>query len=410
MEKPNHYSVLPRWSFSAQKAIAHIYFFFNSIGLKGGLLYTNLLTPFFLIWIIKKKYLHVLIKITALLLPFAFIQYCYGVDLKSLVISNALMVSTITFMLCAYIYFKEYKGIDKLFQQILIVNFILVIIALPFYFLPYSFQKWFWYTNVFTAQNNFTRLALFTFEASYYSMLLIPIVYYFALKLILNLQIVKGKWIWLMLALPMLLSMSFGVIGGTLITAGLMLLLHYQSILKYKTPVLILSIIVVSIFLSALIALLFFPDTLLVKRVFNIFTGADTSTNGRTKESFLIAWEILKIKSKLWGCGLGQSKFLLPEIISKHFPHWGQLSIYRIPNAVAETIAVFGIMGVLLRFGIIFYLFKKTKVYQNYFRLSLFIFVFIYQFTGSFITNIVEYIIWLLAFVNVFPEFDKHKT
>jgi hypothetical protein len=321
-----------------------------------------------------------------------------------------LMVSTVIFLICAYIYLKEYKGIDKLFKQILIVNFMLIIIALPFYFLPYSYQKWFWYTNVFTTQSNFTRLALFTFEASYYALLLIPIVYYFILKLVLNLQIIKGKWVLVMIGLPLLLSMSFGVIGGTLIAAAFMLLLHYPSILKYKTPVLILAIIALGIFLSAIIALLFFSDTLVVKRIFNIFIGTDTSTNGRTKESFLIAWEIVQLKSKWWGCGLGEAKFLLPEIISEKFSHWGKLSVYRIPNAVAETLAIFGIAGIVLRFGLIFYLFKKTKVYSNYFRLSLFIFIFIYQFTGSFITNIVEYIIWLFAFVNVFPEFDKNKT
>jgi hypothetical protein len=35
--------------------------------------------------------------------------------------------------------------------------------------------------------------------------------------------------------------------------------------------------------------------------------------------------------------------------------------------------------------------------------------MFIYQFTGSYIYNIAEYAIWLLAFNNVFEEFDKPK-
>lgn len=52
------------------------------------------------------------------------------------------------------------------------------------------------------------------------------------------------------------------------------------------------------------------------------------------------------------------------------------------------------------------YLFFKTAVYKNYYRLALFIFVFIYQFTGSYITNIVEYVIWILAFSNAFPQFN----
>ncbi|MBC7536218.1 MAG: hypothetical protein H7258_11050, partial [Ferruginibacter sp.] len=55
------------------------------------------------------------------------------------------------------------------------------------------------------------------------------------------------------------------------------------------------------------------------------------------------------------------------------------------------------------------FLFFYTKVWTNYFRLLLFIFIFIYQFTGSFVTNIAEYVIWILAFTNVFVEFDVDK-
>lgn len=36
----------------------------------------------------------------------------------------------------------------------------------------------------------------------------------------------------------------------------------------------------------------------------------------------------------------------------------------------------------------------------------LFIFMFIYQFVGSFATNLAEYVIWILAFTNVFRQFD----
>jgi hypothetical protein len=40
----------------------------------------------------------------------------------------------------------------------------------------------------------------------------------------------------------------------------------------------------------------------------------------------------------------------------------------------------------------------------------LFIFIFVYQFTGSFITNLAEYVIWILAFTNAFPQFDVMHT
>jgi len=54
-------------------------------------------------------------------------------------------------------------------------------------------------------------------------------------------------------------------------------------------------------------------------------------------------------------------------------------------------------------------LFFHTKVWRNYYRLLLFFFVFIYQFTGSFITNVAEYVIWILAFTNIFHQFDVKR-
>jgi hypothetical protein len=80
--------------------------------------------------------------------------------------------------------------------------------------------------------------------------------------------------------------------------------------------------------------------------------------------------------------------------------------IASIPNAAAETLAIFGWAGLILRIGIELFFFFLTKVWTNYYRLLLFLFVFIYQFTGSFITNVAEYVIWILAFTNVFHQFD----
>ena len=80
-------------------------------------------------------------------------------------------------------------------------------------------------------------------------------------------------------------------------------------------------------------------------------------------------------------------------------------TVATIPNAVAETFAVFGWIGVTLRFVVEFFFFCYTKVWTNYYRLWLFLFIFIFQFIGSFMTNIAEYMIWILAFTEVFREF-----
>ena len=52
------------------------------------------------------------------------------------------------------------------------------------------------------------------------------------------------------------------------------------------------------------------------------------------------------------------------------------------------------------------FFFFQTRVWTNYYRLWLFLFMFIFQFAGSFITNVAEYVIWILAFTKVFEQFN----
>jgi hypothetical protein len=397
----------PQIRFSLQKALGHLYFFFNSLGLKGGLLYTNILTPFFVWSLYKHRQLKPLLSWTLLLLAYMCIQFFYGVDLKSFLISGVLFFSTLVFLFSARFYILTYKDLKMVMRQILIVNFFLLLVAIPFYFMEYNYQKWFWYTNVFTGQTNHTRLALFTYEASYYSLLLVPLCYYYWFKLILNIGNVRKEYVLLMTILPLLLSLSFGIIGGTAIAAIVLCFINREVLVKYRLTFQLIGLGFVLCCIIILVFFIFFPNSLVVKRVSNIFSGVDTSTNGRTFESFQIAWLTIQKKSIWFGCGLGQLKHLIPEVIQTHFAHWGKLEVYRIPNAMAETLGIFGIFGFLLRLLLQFYLFFKTKVYCNHYQLALFIFIFIYQFTGSYITNIVEYVIWIFAFTPVFSEFNK---
>jgi hypothetical protein len=155
--------------------------------------------------------------------------------------------------------------------------------------------------------------------------------------------------------------------------------------------------------------LLFFGDSVFVVRIVNVFSGKDISFRGRTFDSFYLGWQIAAQKSIWFGCGFGQVK----EVGTDVFNTFYNTSFYTadnvgIPNAIGDTLATLGMVGVFLRLILEVYFFFKTKVYSNYYRLSLFVFIFIYQFTGSFITNIAEYSIWIIAFhKDIFEEFDK---
>jgi len=213
----------------------------------------------------------------------------------------------------------------------------------------------------------------------------------------------------LIVTLPMFMSLSFGVIGATIITILIMCLVFSHKLFKYKKPFLIMMLSIVTLTITFIVLFYFFPENVFFARLENIVNGKDTSTNGRTKDSFTMAWRIAGMKNLLFGAGLGQIKIMATAVVGKYYNYWGVLPRYDIPNAIGETMAIFGIVGVIIRIGLEIWLFFKTKVFTNYYRLALFIFVFIYQFTGSFITNIVEYVIWIFAFSNVFEQFTIKK-
>jgi len=122
-------------------------------------------------------------------------------------------------------------------------------------------------------------------------------------------------------------------------------------------------------------------------------------------KAVILAKKLLKETNEYWGVGIGQIKLAGADIIRSYYLYYSD-EVVGIPNAAAETLAMFGWVGFLFRLSIEVFLFFYTKVWNNYYRLLLFLFMFIYQFTGSFITNAGEYVIWILAFTNVFKQFD----
>jgi hypothetical protein len=398
---------------SKYSLLAHLYFFFNSVLLPKGLLFTNILSPVFYYNLIRDKRKTYFFQFALFLITYDSIHLYFGVDPQSFIISNGLFISTYFCVVSFYHFVNNYDHLARLFKQIVITNAVFAAIAIPFFFFPKEYQEWFWYVNKLTkGLAEFPRLALFTYEASYYSLLLIPVFYYYILKFIFN-TLVGNKWFILaMVGVPMLMSLSFGVLGATLLTALILFLIFIKRVFVSRRAFYTIISIITLVTTVTVFLLIYFPENALFVRLRNISEGADTSANGRTVDSFTMAWRIIDIKNIYFGAGLGQIKIMVADVVHKYYNYWGKFPRYDIPNAIGETLAIFGVVGVVFRLFLEFWLFFRTRVYTNYYRLALFIFVFIYQFTGSFITNIVEYVIWILAFSNVFEQFNitKRKT
>jgi hypothetical protein len=379
--------------------------FFNSFLLPEGLLFTTLLTPFFFINLLRgegiKIYFGFLLAnciIMAIQLPT--VEYLREY-LKSFVLLQTVAVFTIN----AFYGIRKENDLAGVFKVLATVNMVLLGISLIALAIP-VLRPWLWYRmSMSEGLPVIPRLKMLTYEASYYSLIIAPVFLYYFLKK----SLLSGKTgiLLITLTLSMLMSLSFGVLIALIF--GLVIVFTFNSnelIRRVNLNYISAGIVIVVLFFA--VCYWAFPHNIVFDRARNILAGKDTSARGRTTESFILAWNIAKMKSVYFGIGLGQLKMIGRDFIIQFYHYDIIPAATRIPNAVAETINIFGLVGLVLRFGTIVWLFWRTRVWENYYRLTLFIFIFIYQFTGSFLFNVAEYVVWILAFSrHLFPSFDR---
>ncbi|HVK47890.1 MAG TPA: O-antigen ligase family protein [Pseudobacter sp.] len=386
--------------------IVLLYFFANSFLLPHGLLYTTLLTPIGLLWLARYPSFRHLVWFFPVAGAFAVVHYLQGVNLKYYFTSLTLIFTVYVFIICCYQFLRNCHTLRSLYKQVLLINFLLVIVAAATLPIP-SVSEYFWYRNELTLLYNIRRLKLLSYEASYYSLLLVPVAMYYYLKLIF-LRLPDPVTTALLVSIPLLLSFSFGILLGLIIAILLIMLLGIRRLINSRQFKYIFAVLAILVMAFAVL-MLFFPDNVVGERLARVFSGEDTSFRGRTTDSYFLSWKIAEMKSIWFGAGPGQTKELGLDLFRRfyHFPALPASEV-RIPNATADTLASYGILGLIIRFGLQGWFFFSTRVYRNYYRLGLFLFIFIYQFTGSYLTNVAEYAIWLLAFhKGSFDEFES---
>jgi hypothetical protein len=200
-----------------------------------------------------------------------------------------------------------------------------------------------------------------------------------------------------------------GVISSIFAALSVMSIFLFRYLLRKKRVWWVGIVVSGSVLFSLLLLVVFFPGNALFLRIGNIVTGHDTSGSGRTSNAFLLGGRILRLKNIFFGIGPGQIKVIGANIIKGFYNYPIDYNVVTIPNATAETLVIFGYIGIVLRFSAEIFLFFYTRVWTNYYRLLLFSFIFLYQLTGSFITNLAEYVIWILAFTQGFYQFDVNR-
>lgn len=386
--------------------LALVYFFFNSFLLPEGMLYTTLLTPLLLVWLMRFKSFTYLLYFFYITVPFAFIHYINGTNTYYYLRSYILLGTVYIFCICFYQFLRECHSLRTIFRNLLMLNAIFVLVALVVLFIPAIREKLWLNSSLSYGLTGIMRLKLFTYEPSYYSLLLVPLAIYYYLKA--AMKSLPDAWFMLLLiTIPLLLSLSFGIILGTAIALLFTILVNFRSMFSLQQKLYIFLFILFATLVIGPIVISFFADNIFFQRIENVFIGRDSSFEGRTFDAFYLGYEIASMKSIWFGAGPGQVKVLGLELWTRYYQHAFTFDQVAIPNAMAETLALYGIVGTAIRLGLQVYFFFKTKVASNYYRLAIFTFAFIYQFTGSYLYNIAEYVVWILAFSPVFEEFNK---
>ncbi|MFL1010596.1 hypothetical protein [Flavisericum labens] len=383
------------------KILAIFFFGINALGLPAPLLYSNFISLFYTKNLLKKKYfLATIIYVFGLLMYFA-IHHNLGIEINSYLTSFAVYLLVFINVMMAHNYLK-YLG-DKvylLFQFAAKLNFFLFIIALFCLVVDIPNSFWRYYSYSEDGGSGIPRLQSFFYEPSYLALLFTPVLLYFFLNVLFNKANKKNTTYFVLSLIPVLATWSFGVIAAVIIAVAIVVC--YYSVIYYRINKYILGLLILAPFG---LLLLFLFNTEISVRIVNIFSGDDGSAKGRITDSFFIANHLINEKSAIFGIGLGQIKVFGEEYIQNYYGYqkWYRVSI---PNAFAETLAIFGYLGAAIRLFLQLFLFYFRKCYKNIFSITLFTFIFIYQFTGSFITSTTEYVIWLLALMNIFPKFN----
>ncbi len=383
----------------AASLLCILIFFFNTFLMPQGLSLTLLLTPVWLYLLARDGRTRGL-KLLILFLGFyACIHLFNGADVFYYALSDLMLFVNAVFCMAVWPWLNRSDiSFDRLFRQIVVLNFIFCCICILLLWVP-QLKPVVWYEmSMSEGIRVIPRLKLFTYEASHYSYLLAPLVIWFLAKALWG-SFRKELTMLLMLAVPLGLSLSFGVLACLGLSAVFMLLFYFRQIVN--SPFRRTLFVLIPVVLAGIVLLLwyFYPDNLLFVRVQNMWQGKDTSARGRTYESFILADKIVSTKSWLWGIGPGQLKLEGRNIIIQYYFYSAIPEVIRIPNACAETIICFGYVGFALRILTQLFFAVRCHIQRNPFQLWLFLFLFIFQFTGSFITNWVEYFFWLLCFV-----------
>ncbi|GAB4379047.1 MAG: hypothetical protein Kow0075_09400 [Salibacteraceae bacterium] len=360
--------------------------------------YTVLLTPWFVYVLLKNRRLTLPLAILSIAAIISGFHASDGVAFSSLVTSYLLFSCWVIFTFYLAHWIKQFGNLEPLYYRLLAINAVLVLAAVLTFPIN-GIRPLLWQVEpVALFVEPIPRLKLFTYEASYYSLMMAPLALYFFLRMMAR-KISHPLLVFIAVAFPLLLSMSFGVLACIALSLIAVSILYFRQLIGVRHNLLMIFFVVLALVaLSATIHHVF-PDNPISKRLGLILSWQDSSARGRLVDAFVLGYKIAESKSLAYGAGLGQIKHAGHDLIMDYYNYRPVVgNVMRIPNSMGEWLATFGLLGFFLKLAAEWFLFFKTRVYKHPYRFAVFVFIFIYQFTGSYIINPAEAVLWVIAF------------
>jgi len=387
--------------------IIFVFLFVNNIGLPFGLQYTTLLAPLFFFYTCSNFWKPYLIGLLVFVV-FFILQYFGGITSYPKYFSSAALHFSVLITCVAFykILKQDPEILYKAFDKSVPINFMLTVAAV---LLLLGGNTDMWQTAITSgAFAKLPRLRMFTYEPSYYSTLMAPLFLYYFVRWLENVKIYNLFSLFL-ICISLLLSLSIGVLFALIITVLLVNLLTLK-----KRTIILFFVSLILFLIGTAILFVVSPNNPLILRVISVVSGSDVSGNARLFESWTLAFDILdKHHSYFTGVGWGNVPVVGHDLIQSFYGYADDntTAAYTLPNIVCEILAMTGFVGVSLFIWLQLYLYRVTDVKNSIFRKYLFWFIFIYQFTGSYSTSVINYALFIMAYYKPMDlYFLKYKV
>jgi hypothetical protein len=372
--------------------IACLYFFFNvPPALPGSLLITSILSPLLYLWLLLKHRRFVIEPCLIGLLAFLFVGLADRANLKNFIIASLTVIAVYITVYAFAVGISEMRHLDQLIRTIIWLNLGLAAIGLVVRFTSFYSLMWQVPFNVnVVSSNKAVRFSGLTYEPSYYSTLMVPLALY-AYWLAMTRRDRSSLGLSIAVLIPLGMSLSFSAIGCMVIAVLLVHLFYGRGLLRIKW--IAIGLLVLSV------GYLVLPNTSYIRqRMIGVLTGGDSSGNIRTVESFAAGYAMAKHTNIWFGIGLGGTRTSGFAYMPWANANWAaQHPNASLLSSVSQALGETGIVGLGLLFLAQGYLFYRTRPDRDPFRMSLYIWAFIFQFGGSYRGNLAEYVIWILA-------------